>query len=199
MRNFLVKCLKKINELGTEEQKEEYQVDVEKMKELYHYGVLTNMELITNYAQDFISKTWVFLKRGNGSMPFFISDNPIVFDNFKNGYNYCVPLSSDFLLFLVDPQYKVAIFNKPVFPQTQPFRIENLHDYENLAVEVDETLIKKLNLRQVEQCDHQVFASENSFSLLDGIDLKQGGVSRINHPDFDDEIFTDFISKILVK
>ncbi|SEM52842.1 Protein of unknown function [Mesobacillus persicus] len=199
MREFLIKCLKKINELGTKEQREEYQLDVEKMKELHHYGVLTNLELITHYAQDYLSKSWVFLKRGSGSMPFFISDNPIVFDRFGEGYNYCVPLSSDYLLFLVDPKYKVTIFNKPVFPQTKPYKVENLQDYENSVVEVDDKIISKLNIRQVEQCDHQVFASENSFAWLGGITINKTGISKINHPDFKEEFFTNFIKNLLEK
>lgn len=130
------------------------------------YGLLHSRAL--SIIGDLCNRYWVFWSNKT-KHNFYTSDNPVV------GY-----LHNDIafeIYFPITPRYSVSIFIKDQFPNLaiNHQKVNELRDPEN---------VKFYNLRILEQCNRQVYNSENDFRLAKKITKENPSLSDPNRQRF---------------
>lgn len=179
LKKCITRILSLINKYAKEKGIKDFEVDVIKEKEIYHYMLMSDLDTLVDFASTLYNRTWTIYKT-TSSVPFVISDNPIVVHGTGIlGNSICIPLSKNYLL----AAHSLTDKNKLV---------------DNCLIDAQPSLVKIFNNLQYCQCDEGVFSSKNDFEWID----KTSSLSPRNHGfsfDLSDEVLEPFIRNLVEK
>ncbi|MCG3797038.1 DUF4238 domain-containing protein [Bacillus toyonensis] len=171
MRKMIEAASQALNKVAIEMDIDKLKHDTPEYSGLLHFYCLLVSKKIRDQLKEFLyNSDWIWTIN-KSDMPFFISDNPVIFFETEFGMGTCLPLGSELALNIIAKS------------QNHPQALCRIVTNENIED------IKSLNLEQVRQCDRQVFCEENCFDWLIEKDITRKSLSLlVNHENFEDEM-----------